>query len=252
MTKQEILGGDESLKTLIRHPGKVIRYFFEYSRLGLLKHYLQALGKKDAVFIWIPRTAGTSVFSVLNKYGCPKLKTLNSASYCFPQRGIVTFGHMNYSELLQENYVSKKFDESSFKFCFSRNPYDRAISLFFYLNNYMNRSGTIQEDSSFLAFCRHLENRGVEEIGLYNRCGLSQCNPQVRWVENTNIDFIGKIETINKDFEKVLEVLGLPRVKLPRLNATSHDVYSKYYCEESRKIIGEFYQEDFYFFGYEF
>lgn len=160
---------------------------------------------------------------------------------------MVTFGHMNYPDLIESGYVSGKFDQTACKFCFARNPYDRAVSLFFYLKN--NR---IETDMSFLDFCRHLNDDGCEDIGLYNYDGWSQCNPQARWVENLKMDYIGKFESLEKDFNKILLDLDLPPIDLPHHNITSHEHYSHYYCQESREIIEHFYRKDFSYFGYEF
>jgi hypothetical protein len=77
---------------------------------------------KNAVFLWIPKNAGTSIYSVLVQYGCIKFKDIKSAKYAFPQKGFVTFGHMSYEQLVDKDIVSTYFNNSSYKFCFVRNP----------------------------------------------------------------------------------------------------------------------------------
>lgn len=166
----------------------------------------------------------------------------------FPQKGIVTFGHVDYRALLDSGYVSHDFDRSSFKFCFSRNPYDRAVSLFFFLK----RINRINQDWSFLIFCRYLRDNGYQDIGLYNSNGLSQCNPQIKWVENNSIDYYGKVETLEDDLNKILSALDLPPASPPHANSTSHMNSREYYCRESKNIIEMIYEKDFQFFGYDF
>lgn len=225
---------------------KLRRISYERSRLSLIHSYLRSLGTRNAVFIWIPKSAGTSILNALNVYGLSKLKKIRFLKYYFPQKGMVTFGHINYPQLIKNGYVSRKFDRTAYKFCFARNPYDRAISLFFYL-----KKNRIKTDISFLDFCRKLERDGCEDIGLYNYNGWSQCNPQVRWIENMKMDFIGKFESLEKDFQILLKNLKLPPIDLPHHNITPHDHFSSYYCEESRQIIQDFYQEDFQSLGYD-
>jgi hypothetical protein len=225
---------------------KFRRTFYERTRLALISRHLRSFHSKNAVFIWIPKSAGTSILSALNKYGCSKLKKLHLIKYYFPQKGLVTFGHIHYPALIQNGYVSRKFDQRAYKFCFSRNPYDRAVSLFFYLKN-IDR---VPPDMSFLDFCRQLNERGCEDIGLYNLNRWSHCNPQVRWVENMEIDFIGRFETLETDFNKILQNLDLPPVELPHHNITSHAHFSTYFCDESKRIIKNFYRKDFSYFGY--
>ncbi len=216
----------------------------DYSGLALLKGYARAIGQPKAVFIWIPKTAGTSVFSLL---GAPKLKSLHLARFRFPNRGIVTFGHMDYAELVRRGIVSASFDRSAFKFAFSRNPYERAVSLF----DYVQRYGVLTEGGHFLSFCRRLAAGECEDIGLYNVKGLSQCNPQTRWLRDLDMDFVGRVDNLGEDSRRVAERLGLEFAATPHLNASERRDYRAYYCEESRQIVEEFYAEDFRQLGYE-
>ncbi|MGD2072094.1 MAG: sulfotransferase family 2 domain-containing protein, partial [Candidatus Thorarchaeota archaeon] len=185
---------------------------------------------KNAVFIWIPKNAGKTIMNTVRRggYKIPKKKTIKSIEEWNPQEGIITFGHVSYRQLVNKGYISKKFDGSSFKFCFSRNPYDRAVSLFFYLKK-MGKLNSYA-DSSFLKFCKYLKEYGCIEIGLYNKEKLVQANPQVRWIEKIKIDFYGKVETIEKDLSKLLNTLDLSEVeKIPHLNKTGHTAYQDYY-----------------------
>lgn len=223
---------------------RLTRRLISYSLIPLFREAIRARGRKDAVFVWIPKAAGTSVFNCLD---APKLKNLNYAKYRFPGKGVVTFGHMDYLALVRQGCVPSRFDRNSYKFAFVRNPYDRAISLF----NYLKSREKVPADQSFIDFLRRLADEGCEPIGLYNVQGLSQCNPQVRWVENVDMDFVGKVENLEQDFSVVCTALGMGNVDLPRLNESSRDTYESYLCIESRQIIEHLYREDFEAFGYE-
>ena len=205
--------------------------------------YLHGRNQKNAVFIWIPKTAGTSVYKSL---GAVRRKALPRIKYRFANNGLYTFGHMDYIQLVEQGYVSNAYHESAYKFAFVRNPYDRAVSLFFYLK----KVGTISIDETFLSFCRRLNEEGYEPIGLYNVSRLSQCNPQVRWVEKIKMDFVGKLESIEKDLKTIFDDLGIEEVVLPKLNKSNRSEYSEYYCLESKEIIELLYKEDFQNFGY--
>ena len=138
---------------------------------------MKALNQPNAVFIWIPKNAGTTVYNVLASHGCQKLKLLPLVKYKFPNRGFVTFSHMDYARLLSESYVSKKYYRKAFKFCMTRDPYRRAVSLF----AYEKKVGRLGADESFHSFCQLLRKRSIPDIGLYHYKGLSECNPQTRW-----------------------------------------------------------------------
>jgi len=122
-----------------------------YLRTGIVRklNTMRTRKTKNGVFIWIPKTAGTSVFEVLAAYNCLKLKDLKSARFMFPQQGLVTFGHMSYALLLEKKVVSPEFHEKAFKFCFVRNPFSRVVSLY----EYLKKTGRIHSQTGFRSFC---------------------------------------------------------------------------------------------------
>lgn len=210
------------------------------------------------VFIWIPKNAGTSLYNALNKHlSMTMLESIDKAAEFFQNRGSVTFGHMDYSELVKKGVVSRSFDDSSFKFAFSRNPYDRAVSLYTYLKKTTPQNTTslelkkILSTDSFIDFSRMICSSEIRKIGLYNRRGLSMCNPQVRWIENIkNLDYLGKFESFQEDARIIFSCLGLPNISLPHLNSSKKLNYRNYYCDESFHLIQAKYKEDFIRFGY--
>lgn len=133
---------------------KSIARLYEYSGIARAHSRINAIGKRNSVFVWIPKNAGSSFYDLYRRFGAaPKCKTTHLAAHRFSQRGHVTFGHMDYEQLVRAGYVSEKFDRSSYKFCFSRNPFARALSLYFYLYGE-------QQNFSFLDFCRQLVENG--------------------------------------------------------------------------------------------
>ena len=195
--------------------------------------------------IWIPKSAGTSLCQAIH---VRKRKTLQSVKYQFCDRGIVTFGHMSYRELIKNGYVSKTYDSGAFKFAIARNPYDRAVSLYFYLKDVANR---IPKDQTFLSFLRILHQDGLEPIGLYNVRAFSQCNPQIRWTEGINVDYVGRFENLANDVEKIKSGLGMENIKIPHKNSTIRNHARCYYCDECLELVEFLYEEDFKAFGYQ-
>ena len=202
---------------------------------------------RNAVFIWIPKTAGTSVYELLRGYGCPKLKSVRDVRLCFPQRGLVTFGHLDYRWLVDKGHVSREFDRRSYKFCFTRNPFTRAVSLF----NYVRRQGRLHPTTSFLDFCRTLRDGGFDDIGAYNASGLSQCSPQVSWLRGVELDFRGRFESLQTDVSLLFSELGLEPRQLPHRNPGDYGQIESHYCDESLQIVQDIYSEDFATLGYD-
>lgn len=167
---------------------------------------------QNILFVWIPKTAGTTVFSALQDVlGMQKRKN-RELFLSFPQRGAVTFGHVSYLDLLTLGIVSKKFHDSAYKFAFVRNPYDRAISLF----NYFKQHEKIDSGLDFCAFLDYVHLQ-CPPIGIYNVSGMSQANPQANWLLGPGggwlVDDIFKVEdleafasSISKRYQVKLEL----------------------------------------------
>mgnify|MGYP006279717631 CR=1 FL=1 len=253
--------------------------------------------KRDVLFFWIPKNAGTSIYKVLKEYDCPKLKHLY-LSKTFDNSGYVTFSHISINYLLERNIISKKYFNDAYKFCFVRNPWDRLVSIYHYRNYDENITFSefihliqkkFQLQQSFLGKLSQnfyntlffmsdgpspitgklteiskkidtLPSRDflilpLPRVGPYNVLGLSQANPQSDWIYDKNgnlmVDFIGKVENLNEDIDKVFEIIGI-NGKIPHLNKTKRKKYKKYYTEETKKIVEGLYKKDIENFGYTF
>jgi len=89
------------------------------------------LKRTEVLFVWIPKVAGSSIYSMLEQYNCAKLKTKKNARQ-FTNTGFATSSHMSIFSLLENGAISKEYFNRAFKFCFVRNPWDRLVSMYFY------------------------------------------------------------------------------------------------------------------------
>jgi len=233
------------------YPKHLFRHLYGELRIGFLVNYLRSAGNRNAVFVWVPKTAGTSLFMALGKSGCPKIKELEDVRKFFPGRGLVTFGHMDYFRLVHEGHLDKRFTETAFKFGFTRNPFDRAVSMYFYLQHI----GEVGQGLSFKDFLRMLEEQGLGSIGLYTNRNFSRCNPQIRWLNDAfgkeAMDFVGRYENLDNDFNRLCEMLDLPRKQLAQVNRTSHSSFDQYYDQETKNLVLAIYKDDFEAFEYQ-
>lgn len=207
--------------------------------------------KPNLVFIWIPKTAGTSIYTFLNK-NLSLLKLNNKRTiYSFPNYGPVTFSHVSYNSLRHAGIVSERFHDDSYKFAITRCPYDRAVSLFYYLKQLKK----INENLCFEGFL-DLVHKSRPPIGLYNSTGISQTNPQCDWlIGNDNeiiVDDIFKVEELEVFIKTMEEKYTIRNAKLENINQSLRDEARIRLLENSTNIelIELIYARDFDVLGY--
>ena len=185
--------------------------------------------KHKFIFIHVPKTGGTSIKAVLepyadHKYGIP-LKH-NGAKYW-------------------QNQLGKKMWKKYFVFAFVRNPWDRMVSRRFY-QKYVNLNPEARERGekckTLLEFLNLARSKFVMNQSRYFR------NHKNKYV----VDFVGRFENLQGDFDIICEKTGLPQMVLPKLNTSPHGDYRQYYDEETKKVVEKACQDDIIRYGYEF
>ena len=215
------------------------------------------MDEMNAVYIHIPKTAGghTMVALGLEKHIYP-----SRAKRWFNNAGQVSFGHQDYPRLVERGIVGEEFDQTAFKFCFCRNPFDRAVSHYFWTKG--RHPEIVTEDMSFLEFTRNLDRIKVpirgdgrvqhkhKPVGLRNgRKGWF--DPQHKMIDKVKMDFIGRYERLKEDLQKVAEILGTEVRRAGKLRKTEHAPYRTYYNDEAEENVRQYYGEDFERFGYD-
>jgi hypothetical protein len=159
----------------------------------------------------------------------------------------ITFGHVEINSV-RNKLIHNDVWHNYYKFCLVRNPWDRAVSLFEYLK---------YEGQNFASFVFNLPN--VESIGFYNKKELSQCRPQTDWIPK-DIDYVGKVETLESDIDRICEITDRERPEIQKVNITKNREfrhYKEYFPDNHsgnscRIAIEKFYREDIRRFHYTF
>ena len=183
---------------------------------------------KTPLFIHIPKTAGSSVNNILSDYE--------------------TFHHR-----LVTNY-SKKYRDSRFVFSFIRNPYDRLLSSYMYIQGGLGNSWDIECGKKLLPDFNDFVKNQLSDVVTNQLChGVHWFHfyPLVHWLDD-DIDFIGRFENLQQDTNIVCDNIGVPRKQLPHINKSSHKHYTEYYDDESREIVTSLYKQDIDRFNYKF
>lgn len=151
---------------------------------------------------------------------------------------------------------------SCFKFAFVRNPWARLVSWWSLIDNKRDDTGkepapnrffgyvTAQAHSfeEFLANCTDeiVDNDGRKYI----------FRNQVDYLTNDNgrliVDFVGRFERLQTDFDRVTTRLGLPHTELPTTNGSRHAHYTEYYTPAMAEKVRQLYFRDIKTFGYQF
>jgi hypothetical protein len=192
--------------------------------------------EKQAIFVHIPKCAGLSITKAL--FGC--------------RAG----GHSKvgkYKALL----TPQEF-ERFFKFTFVRNPWDRLVSAYYFLD----KGGIGGRDMAVAAHLRaeyadfrDFVRKGVA-VGAYERILHFQSQHRFLCLRKTSaplVDFIGRFETIDDDFRTICERLNV-ETTLPKTNTGSRPTrsYRDAYDDETRTIVARRYARDIALFGYDF
>ena len=209
----------------------------------MIKKVYGSLNKDKKILYIINHKAGnTSIRNALKNYGYPN-----------------NFGtHTHFINPEELNYI----------FTFVRNPYERLLSRYGHLRRRIihlengAKIGNRPHDTNLLDFFNgspiKIENFTFKDFVKFTQ-KVFDCHwePQVdkfksQVITLDNIDFIGRFENLQEDFNVVCDKIGIPRQQLPHDNKTEHKHYAEYYDKETRQIVAEKYAEDIKYFGYKF
>ncbi len=199
------------------------------------------------VFIHIPKTAGTYMADILHKYYGFKnyyITRPDHERFCLMRDNsikshenkihgtLIYYKTSSYCNKIM-NMTPEKWD-SYYKFCFVRNPYDKIISGWNYVNG------------GKFPLNYYLTKPFQKNCWDYWHVLM----PQVRHIINEKgkigIDFIGKFEDLEEDFTKVLSKFNLERRHKPfKKNSRKHDKYYKYYNQGLLTKVNHILREDF-------
>ena len=158
----------------------------------------------------------------------------------------------NYKGFFNHNtpeYIKNKIGEDKFsryfKFITIRNPFDRAVSWYWWMI-----SNTSKE--------RRKKPKSFKDFILLNCCGGLTSFYDWTFMDNKCImdDFI-RYENLEEDTKCILgkwfnidDFATFPRAKTSQRKEKKH--YTEYYDDETREIVAKKYAKDIEYFGYEF
>ena len=199
------------------------------------------------IFIHVPKTAGTSIQNALG-----------------PQTSI------RYRSTLHKN-CDRRFSDhitiarlaaragevplkARFVFAFVRNPWERAQSLYHHIIQHGQNRKWEQEIPRYQQqglndwIVNDMEKWIVYATSWHHNGNIYQ---QSSWIAGYNMDFIGRYENLQNDFNHVCKILNI-QCKLPHALKTQHEHYSKEYTDTGREKIAQLFARDIKRFDYGF
>jgi len=219
------------------------------------------------IFIHVPKTAGQSIEQFfMDRLGLDwnqDREALLLQNNNDPALGTEKLAHLAASEYVGCGHVSQQVFSSYYKFGFVRNPWTRILSEYRYRNYFHHHS--------FKDFViNKLPRPGFDDK-------YRHVMPQYELLYDAEgkllVDFVGRFETLQQDFDRVCETIGIEGSTLPHRNRSDkksrdlkrrlknilfmngenqHDSLIDFYDDETREAVAEYYRIDIETFGYQF
>jgi len=191
------------------------------------------------IFIHIPKTGGTSIEKALDTNARPEKDASSDLGNTYSE-------HKHWKTSDYETNCPELFD-FYFKFMFIRNPWDRLVSRYEWQKFVMPESHINFKTITQRTFKEFIKQRASAIFDKWCYCDLV-CDKNGKRV----VDFVGRFENLQKDFNIVCDKIGHPRQQLNNTNHLKRKNYTEYYDNETLEIVTQVFQRDIEYFGYKF
>ena len=198
------------------------------------------------IFFAIPKTATHSIRSALRQHTGPddweQQMLFGEQSLPIPQLARLRHGHISAQEI--RPHLEAGVCDSYFKFALVRNPFDRFVSCCFFLN----RTNPNFEDEAVAFMKEYLPRPRFQQRILVQ--------PQYQQLYTADgelaLDYVGRYEDLQQSYDTICERVGLPESELGQNNSSEHSSFARYYDDELRQQVADFYKEDLRLFSYDY
>lgn len=182
--------------------------------------------KYKVIFIHIPKVAGQSIetfFLELHGLDWQNRAPLLLGPNDNPEIGPPRLAHLRAVDYCKYHYISPDCFNDYFKFSFIRNPWSRTVSFY----RYTKYSRIV----AFEYFVKKVLPDLIKEQNWFY-------GSQYDFVYDENrlmIDFLGRYESLDEDFEKLCKRLDIENEGLPHINKSSRETKN-----EVKKMVSKF------------
>lgn len=211
--------------------------------------------KYNFLYIHIAKTGGTSVRTAL--------KPLRYRDPWYPLQLIQSqLGHISGHRigcklprhghaLTARDMLPRSFFDQLFKFSFVRNPWDLQVSSYHHIQREIPQLIAHLDDfKSFLAWKFRSDRPTHYHLEIAHE---PQSNYLVDMEGRMLVDFVGRYENLQEDYETVCREIGVSAKRLPEKRvAKRRGAYREYYDDESAEWVARHFAADIEMFGYRF
>lgn len=196
------------------------------------------------IFFAVPKTATHAIRQALRQHlGSSDLEQVGlfvEKRFPFPELSRLRHGHISVRQI--KPVLGEALFAQQYKFAFVRNPFDRFVSYCAFISR---NSGDFQRAPRHymkhviheLRPTRHLLFRPQHELLVDEGGALA-------------MDFLGRVEHLQRDFDVVMSHLALPSATLGHVNGSAHGAYRDYYDDDLAEAVRRYYRSDFELFAY--
>ncbi|NEO38726.1 MAG: sulfotransferase family protein [Moorea sp. SIOASIH] len=208
----------------------------------------------QCVFVHIPKVAGESIEGFFSSLLGVTREMLLLRSNRDPKLGPEQLSHLTAQEYVRFGHMTAEQFKSYYKFSFVRNPWKRLASEYIF-KRYIDKFEF--KDFVFNNFPK------PDDYSDASRHVLPQYDFLYDSQGNLLVDFVGRFENLQADFNIVCQKLGIKETQLPHLNSNKQNKivkgykqeykpYLEYYDDETKEFVGKIYKKDIETFGYRF
>ncbi|WP_298293229.1 sulfotransferase family 2 domain-containing protein [uncultured Litoreibacter sp.] len=210
--------------------------------------------KHGYIFIHIPKTGGTSMALALENRAAKDDVMLGDTPKAIKRRtrvkDVAAAGRLwKHSTLFDiDGLVTREQVAASKVFCMVRNPWDRIVSYYHWLQtqNFYHEAVRIAKTSDFSEFLNHDHTKATFKANPYGRYvtgadGKERC------------DLFVRLEHLDEDLPKLEALIGLKLQPFPHENSSERGAaYQGYYGLSDKRLVSQLAAEDIERFGYSF